>query len=87
MTYIKQTYSRLDSLLRPLPAEDHDDGSLGSSDLQSLIESWVWNRPTAGSDQDVDSRQPEWCELAILTGDGRHLLGEGKSILSFSNLP
>ncbi|KAJ9117546.1 hypothetical protein QFC22_004396 [Naganishia vaughanmartiniae] len=75
ISHIKHTYTRLDSLLRPPMKEEEDPGSLGSSDMYGLVESWVWG-PAASGVQNEDVKEADWCELAILTGDGRHLLGK-----------
>lgn len=59
--------------------EEEDTGSLGSSDMYGLVESWVWGGPTASGGRNDDGKEEaDWCELAVLTGDGRHLLGKGK---------
>ncbi|KAJ9098137.1 hypothetical protein QFC21_004466 [Naganishia friedmannii] len=77
ISYIKHTYTRLDSLLRP-PLKEEDPGSLGSSDMYGLVESWVWG-PAASGSRNEDVQEADWCELAVLTGDGRHLLGKERS--------
>jgi hypothetical protein len=74
---IKQTYTRLDSLLRPPTTAEEDDESLGSSDMYGLVESWVWGRADSTA-ATTNAPEAEWCELAVLTGDGRHLLGQGE---------
>lgn len=52
---------------------------MGSSDMYGLVESWVWGRSESnGGGVTPKAPEAEWCELAVLTGDGRHLLGQGK---------
>lgn len=78
LSHIKQTYTRLDSLLRPPTIDEEDDGRMGSSDMYGLVESWVWGRSESNGGATPNAPEAEWCELAVLTGDGRHLLGQGK---------
>lgn len=77
ISHIKYTYTRLDSLLRPPMKEEEDPESLGSSDMYGLVESWVWGPATSGG-RNEDMKEADWCELAVLSGDGRHLLGKGE---------
>jgi hypothetical protein len=75
---LEEQHKRLNSLLNPFASSQRDEQ--GKADMEQLIQMWSSNSQFTENVSSNDSAH--WFDVAVLTGDSRHLVGRGEYVVT-----